>query len=110
VTTSLPRLLLAAAGPGIIGMPDQRDRDKASVERSTLEALLSMGTHIDKAVITAITPIAYQSRMSSGERCRRLRLRIGHPLVDIPARAKLEHNHRVPNYISGAAGSELTPR
>jgi hypothetical protein len=64
---------------------DQRDRDKANVELSTLECtLLSMGTHIDKAVITAITPITYQSRMSSGERFGRLRLRIGTPFVDFP--------------------------
>jgi len=70
---------------GNIRAPDQRDRDKANVELATPElALLRIGTHIDRAVITAITPIAYQSRMSSGDRSGRLRLRIGHPLVDIP--------------------------
>ena len=79
MTASLPRPLLAPAGLGTIRSPDQRDRDKANVELSTVEALLSIGTHIDKAVITAITPIAYQPRMSSGERCGRLLLRIGQP-------------------------------
>jgi hypothetical protein len=65
---------------------DQRDRDNATVEPSTLElALLSIGTQVDSAVMTAITPIAYQSRMSSAERRGgRLRLRMRHPLVDFP--------------------------
>lgn len=80
----MPAVVASSSGHGrLLGSirpPDQRDRDKANVELATPElTLLSIGTQIDKAVIIAITPIAYQSRMSSGERFGRLRLRIGQP-------------------------------
>ena len=70
-------------------------------------AALTIGTHMDKAVMTPMTAMTYQSRMSSGERWGRLR-RIGNSRCCFPSARNATFKSLFQQYIFAACEAAFT--